>query len=178
MEAHQPLIRLPRARSGARAPFVPAWVRERLTTTPGRLTLISLLVVVGAVCFGVITTAAERSRAQAAQAAQTQTAPLLAQAVILYTALSDANATVTTTLLNGGIEPTSKRARYELDLRAASSALSRLTREASDSSVARGALGVISQQLPFYTGSSNPLGRTIGRDSRSEPPTCVRHRDC
>jgi len=38
------------------------WVRDRLATTPGRLVLISILVVVGAVVFGAIALGAEQSR--------------------------------------------------------------------------------------------------------------------
>lgn len=141
-------------RTGTRPqlPSVLGWVRARAATTPGRLVLISLLVVAGAITFGAIATAAERSRAQAAQAAQSQTEPLLASAVRLYTSLSDANATVTTTLLHGGLETPAERLRYELDLQAASRALATLTREAGSSPAARGALGVISQAFPVYSG--------------------------
>ena len=50
------------------------------------------------------------------RAARTGTDPLLVHAVNLYTSLSDANATVATGLLAGGLEPASKRARYLHDL--------------------------------------------------------------
>ena len=46
------------------------WIRERLTTTPGRLVLTSILVVVGAASFGIIATGAEQSRERAVRAAQ------------------------------------------------------------------------------------------------------------
>jgi hypothetical protein len=109
MEGVKPLVTLPHEGSRMRASWVLDWLRERLTTTPGRLVLASVLAVAGAVCFGVIATAAERSRAQAAQAVRVETEPLLVQAVTLYTALSDANATVTTTFLQGGLEPPARR---------------------------------------------------------------------
>ena len=168
MEGAQSVATLPRA--GSRRRSVPAfkWVRDRVATTPGRLTLIAALVVFGALCCGLVATFAERSRAHAANAAQSQTEPLLAQTVKLYTGLSDANATVSTALLAGGLEPPQKRARYELDLRAASSALTTLTREADTSPVARNALAVISQALPVYTGlvesarANNRQGFPIG----------------
>jgi len=86
-----------RRRRGAGAPL--AWVRDRLATTPGRLVLVSILVVVGAVVFGAIATGAEQSRERAAKAARSQTEPLLVHAKDLYTSLSDANATVATGLL-------------------------------------------------------------------------------
>jgi len=59
-----------RRRPGARVGAAPAWVRDRLATTPGRLVLVSILVVVGAVCFGAIATGAEQSRERAAKAAR------------------------------------------------------------------------------------------------------------
>ena len=93
-----------RRRLGARLGAVPAWVRDRLATTPGRLVLVSILVVVGAVLFGAIATGAEQSRERAAKSARSQTEPLLVQAKNLYTSLSDANATVATGLLSGGVE--------------------------------------------------------------------------
>ena len=135
-----------------RAGSVSAWLREGLATTPGRLVLASILAMVVGVGFGVIATAAERSRARAAQAVRLQTEPLLVQAVTLYTALSDANATATTTFLQGGLEPPSRRAQYLQDLRRASDSLATLTRGVGGSVDARTALGTITEQLPVYSG--------------------------
>jgi hypothetical protein len=124
--------------------------------------------VVGAVCFGVIATGAEQSREGAVRAARAGTEPLLVHAVNLYTALSAANATVTTGLLAGGLEPPSKRARYLRDLRVASESLTALTREAGTSSTASAALRAVADQLPVYTGlvetarANNRQGFPIG----------------
>ena len=54
-------------------------LRRRATTTPGKLALVSMLVVAGALCFGLVATLASRTRSDAAQAARTQTEPLLVQ---------------------------------------------------------------------------------------------------
>src|SRR5450755_1961116 len=116
---------------------VPAWVRGQLTSTPGRLRLASLLVVIGALILGGVAFSAERARSQAARAAASQTEPLLVEAVSLYAALSDADATATTTFLKGGLEPPARRARYVNDLRAASTALAELSRQVGDSATAR-----------------------------------------
>ena len=157
-----------RRRRGAGAGAAPAWVRDRLATTPGRLVLVSILVVVGAVCFGAIATGAEQSRERAAKSARSQTEPLLVQATNLYTALSDANATVATGLLSGGLETAAKRQRYLNDLRVASGALSTLTREAGSAPNAPAALGTIADELPTYSGlietarANNRLGFPIG----------------
>lgn len=127
-------------------------LRRRAITTPGKLALVSMLVVAGAVCFGVVATLAERSRSAAAHAARTQTEPLLVQAVTLYSSLSDANATATTTFLTGGLEPPQRRAHYLQDLRLATGALTTLTREVGGSRGAREAVRTITNELPVYSG--------------------------
>ncbi len=158
----------PARRGAARAGAVLAWARARLMTTPGRLVLTSVLVVIGAVCFGVIATGAEQSRERAMRAARTGTEPLLVHAVNLYTALSDANATVATGLLAGGLEPPAKRARYLHDLRVASESLTALTGEGATSASAPAALRTVADQLPIYSGlvetarANNRQGFPIG----------------
>ncbi len=155
-------------RPGIGAGRARAWVRSRLATTPGRLVLISIWVIVGAVVFGAVATGAEQSGERAARAAGTQTEPLLVQAARLYTALSDANATEGTALLSGGVESPTERIRYQSDLRAASDSLSALTREAGTSATVPGALNTIANQLPIYSGlvesarANNRQGFPIG----------------
>jgi hypothetical protein len=141
----------PASRRRSRAGVALGWVGERLRTTPGRLVLTSVLVVIGAVVFGIVATGAEQSRERAVRAARTATEPQLVQAVHLYTALSDANATVATGLLRGGLEPTSSRIRYANDINVATSALTALTRGAGTPG-AQADLGTIADQLPTYTG--------------------------
>ena len=119
-------------------------------------------------CFGAIATGAEQSRERAAKSARSQTEPLLVQATNLYTALSDANATVATGLLSGGLETAAKRQRYLNDLGIASGALSTLTREAGTAANAPAALGTIADELPTYSGlietarANNRFGFPIG----------------
>jgi hypothetical protein len=142
------------------------WVRRLLTTTPGRLTLTSIVLAIGAVGAGVVAAGAELSRRNAAQAVRTQTEQLLVDAVGLYAWLSDANATVTTNFLTGGLEPPTQRTLYENDLRAASDSLARLTREAGGSPAARAAVVQIADQLPVYSG----LVETARADNRQGFP--------
>lgn len=146
------VVPAPSRRRRARAGGALSWVRDRLATTPGRLVLVSILVVVGAVAFGAIALGAEQSRERAAKAARSQTEPLLVQATNLYTSLSDANARAATGLLSGGIETTANRNRYLADLRIATNALSSLTREAGTSASAPVSLSTIADQLPVYSG--------------------------
>ena len=142
------------ARPGAQTRTAALWqrLRRRAITTPGKLALVSMLVVAGALCFGVVATLAERSRADAARAARTQSEPLLVKAVTLYNSLSDANATATTTFLTGGLEPPQRRAHYLQDLRLATGSLTTLTRDISGSGEARSAVRTISDELPVYSG--------------------------
>lgn len=141
----------PTARRRTRAAGALGWIRERLRTTPGRLVLTSIVVVVGVAAFGILATGAEQSRERAVRSARTDTEPLLVHAVQLYTDLSDANATVATGLLGaGGLEPPVARARYFHDLRVATNALTALTRGANTAG-ARSAVGTIADQLPVYT---------------------------
>jgi len=158
----------PAPERSSRAGLAIGWLRERLTTTPGRLVLTSVLLVVGAVCFGLLATGAEQSRERAVRSARTGTEPLLVEAVNLYTSLSDANATVATGLLAGGLEPPAKRARYTHDLLVASRALTALTSESGTSARAPAALGTVANQLPVYSGlvetarANNRQGFPIG----------------
>jgi hypothetical protein len=167
-EGLQPVVVASRRRRRVSVDPLRAWVRARLTTTPGRLALVSIAVVVGAVCFGVVALVTEQSREQAANAARTQTEPLLAEAVSLYASLSDANATATTTFLTGGLEPAARRARYLHDVRAASNSLATLTRQLGASASARDAVATITDQLPIYTGlveaarANNGQGLPVG----------------
>jgi hypothetical protein len=69
----------------------------------------------------------------------------------LYTSLSDANATVATALLTGGLEPPAARARYLHDLQVAARSLTALTRGAGNVTEPA-ALRTIADQLPLYSG--------------------------
>jgi hypothetical protein len=143
-------------------------VRAWRATTPGKLLVVSVLTLAGAVVFGAVATSAERSRARAATAIRTQTEPLLVQAVTLYTKLSDANAAATATFATGGPESPAARAQYQADLRAATNALVTLTREIGHSRQASSDVRTISEQLPVYTGlveaarANNREGHPVG----------------
>jgi hypothetical protein len=152
IEGTAPAVAAP-ARSEASLPaVVREWVREQLTTTPGRLALLAVLVVVGAVALGAVAEIAEQARQSATSSARTATEPLLAETVTLYGSLSDANATATTTFLVGGLEPPARRARYLRDVRVASDSLAQLTGQVGVTGTARGAVATVARELPIYTG--------------------------
>jgi len=128
------------------------WIRERLATTPGRLTLISAAVVIGALVFGTIALTAERAREGAAKAVASQTEPLLLGATRLYSSLSQADATATTTFLAGGLEPPGRRTLYVGDIATATAQLATLGRQSGASASSQQAVATITAQLPVYTG--------------------------
>jgi hypothetical protein len=128
------------------------WLRARATTTPGRLSAVLAGLVLAIVVFGVVATAAERSRAHAASGVHGQIERQLVQAKALYSALSDANATATTIFLTGGLEPRGLRTHYLYDLQVAEAALATLSHEAGNAPGAQASLQTIIQRLPEYTG--------------------------
>lgn len=144
------------------------WLRRRLTSTPGRIALAAVLLVAATVVFGVVAAAVERSREDAARAVAGQTEPLLVQAVSLYAALSDADATATTTFLTRGLEPLTARRRYIADLHSASRSLAFLAAHAGDSGRGHAAVSLIAQELPIYSGlvesarANNRIGYPLG----------------
>jgi hypothetical protein len=152
MEGSQHLAALPRGGSRSRLADALDWLGARTTTTPGKLSIVLAGLIGAILVFGIAATAAERSRAHAASGVHGQIEPLLVQAVTLYSALSDANATATTTFLKGGLEPNARRTQYLRDLQAASAALTTLSREAGSVPGARASLETITEQLPNYSG--------------------------
>jgi hypothetical protein len=114
--------------------------------------MFALVIVVAAVVLGLVAWSSERSREQAAATLATQTEPLLVDATGVYASLSDAGATVTTTFINGGLEPPARRARYLGDLAGATSELSAVSRHVQGSARAARATATIVKALPVYSG--------------------------
>jgi hypothetical protein len=152
VEGLQPVATLPRTGARVRMPSVLGWGRDRATTTPGKLALISILVIAGAVAFGVIATVAVVTRGHAARAARSQTEPLLRDAVTLYTSLADANAQNTVTFHHGGLEPAGRRLQYVNDLNRASDSLATLARKVGAAAGAPAAVRTVTQGMPVYAG--------------------------
>jgi hypothetical protein len=151
-----------------------------LTTTPGRLRLAVVLLAVGTIAFGVVAASATSTRRQAAHAVATETEPLLVEAEGLYASLSDADATAATTFLISGLEPIGRRRRYVEDLQSASHQLATLTQQVGGSSQARGAVLVVTTQLPVYSGlvdtarADNRQGFPVGAAYLRQASTLMR----
>lgn len=131
-------------------------------STPGRLSLIIVLLVVASLTSGTLTTLGVIRQAQALEDLSTRSEPLAHAAQEVYRALQDADATAASAFLSGGLEPSRLRERYEADIAQAQAALSVATASSPDLTA------TLSAQLPVYTGlietarSNNRQGYSVG----------------
>ncbi len=176
---------------GQRTPAVAArrsrW-RSRLdtATTPARLRLLLVFLVLLSLAWGVLAALTANQHASAAANVVAVSEPLSLDAEQIYQSLSDADATAANAFLAGGLEPAAARQRYEADITQAAirieaaSALvgssaartqlpGHLSKQASAVGPAVGDdLATLSGQLPVYTDevgtarADNRLGLPLG----------------
>ncbi|MDG6107191.1 hypothetical protein Daura_32650 [Dactylosporangium aurantiacum] len=129
-----------------------AWRRliRRAATSPGRLTTLTVVVVVLGLAFGLAGVLTMRAGVGLVRDVTDRSGPLSLQAQDIYRSLSDADATAASAFLANGVEPPQLRKRYLDDIARASSALTVALRGAEGRSAA--ALGVLVRQIPAYTG--------------------------
>ncbi|WP_082372761.1 hypothetical protein [Nocardia sp. NRRL S-836] len=131
-------------------------------STPGRLSLIILLLVLASLTSGALTTYSVVRHSQALEDLSTQSEPLSHAAQEVYRALQDADATAASAFLSGGLEPARLRERYEKDIAQAQAALSVATASSPELTAN------LAAQLPVYTGlietarSNNRQGYPVG----------------
>jgi hypothetical protein len=125
-------------------------VRQRTATTPGKLTVVTVGLVVLGLVSGLVGLVAVQRRAALVRDVGQLSGPLSVHAQNLYRSLSDADATAASAFLTNGVEPPALRQRYLDDLAQASSALSIALRDADDRAADK--LAVLARQLPVYTG--------------------------
>ena len=118
-EAVAPVAALAGYRRRTRAASIRDWLGCG-NTTPGKLVLVSILVVAGATCFGVIENH-RRAIRRGGRGCRSHRAAAPAGGPSDHRAL-DANATAATTFLTGGLEPPRAGLLYLQDLTAASAA--------------------------------------------------------
>jgi hypothetical protein len=130
-------------------------VRQRgldLATTPGRLWLVLIGLVLLSLAWGALAAFTATRYASAASSVVTTREPLSLDAQRIYAKLSDANDAATTAFLTGGIEPAAVRQRYLSDIAAASSAIENATAQVgSDPGNAARDLATLAADLPAYT---------------------------
>jgi hypothetical protein len=146
-----------------------------LTTTPGRLRLASIGLVIGLVVTAISAATATSARQDAAEAASDHTAPALVSAESLYSELADADATAAVIYLEAGIEPPELRRRYLDDLDSANRRLAEVADAADISATAREAVQTTMVELTAYAASveaarsnsrqNHPVGATYLGDA-------------
>ncbi|MDT7782470.1 MAG: hypothetical protein QOF58_889 [Pseudonocardiales bacterium] len=115
-------------------------------STPGRLSLIILVLAIAALASGALTTWSVNRQERALEDLATRSEPLAHAAQEVYRALQDADATAASAFLSGGLEPPQLRDRYEADIAQAQAALSVATASSPDLTA------TLAAQLPVYTG--------------------------
>jgi hypothetical protein len=97
--------------------------REFLTATPGRLSVLAVVLIAAPLAAGVATAAAVANRQQRIEDLRAHSEPLADTAQVLYSSLSIADATATSAFLSGGVEPPDLRQRYDDAIHRATTAL-------------------------------------------------------
>lgn len=150
--------------------------------TPGRLTLLALLLVASTLLVGAVTAASVQRRSDALTALADRSEPLAYAAQEVYRSMADADATAASAFLSGGVESAALRQRYERDVAKAAAALSTATSEITRSPELGEALSTLSGQLPVYTGlvetarAHNRQGNPVGAAYLREASTLMRDR--
>ncbi len=121
-------------------------------TTPGKLRLTRIVLVVGIVLAGVVGVVTANNRVENTRDIAERLEPLNANVTTLYQSLADADATVAAGFLSGGVEPNEMRARYDRDILTATASLAQAGTQAGEEPVTAQRIGDITGQLPVYTG--------------------------
>ncbi|MGA9871626.1 MAG: hypothetical protein WBQ44_10855 [Rhodococcus sp. (in: high G+C Gram-positive bacteria)] len=144
-------------------------LRRLAASTPVRMIVLGLVLVVVSLVTGSVTSSAVAERARTLDALLIRTEPLANSAQNLYGALSVADAAASTAFLAGGLEPREVRDRYAQAIGDAGSEIVRASGglgEADEEAAA--ALTEIGAGLPVYTGlvetarSNNRSGNPVG----------------
>jgi len=155
-------------------------LRQWLRTTPGRLRVLSGVLVIGIAAFGVVAVAATTARIDTVRNLSLDHERSLATASEAYVALSDGDAVAAEAFLSGGAEPAESRAQYERDLTTASERLTSLAAGLAASPSETQALRTIDDQLPRYAGlvelarANNRQGLPVGAAYLREASTLMR----
>jgi len=121
-------------------------------TTPGRLSVIAVGLVLLALIIGLVGTLSAQDRKNTINDLIDHREPLASAAQQVYRSLSDADATVASGFLSIGTEPLATRQHYEADIAQAGAALAYAASDSAGVENAATQVGILNQQLPVYTG--------------------------
>ncbi|GAA3884805.1 hypothetical protein GCM10022243_57030 [Saccharothrix violaceirubra] len=151
-------------------------------STPGRLTLVALLLIAVSLTAGALSVRSVERRSADLETLAERSEPLAYAAQEVYRAMADADATAASAFLSGGVESPALRARYQDDIAKAAVALSFATTETVRSPDLSAALTTLAGQLPVYTGlvetarTHNRQGNPVGAAYLREASALMRDR--
>jgi hypothetical protein len=127
-------------------------VRKSAASTPGRLFVLGVGLVVLALLTGVVGALAMQQKLRTTDNLVTHREPVAAASQQIYRSLSDADATAASAFLAGGTPPAALRDRYELDIATAGANLAEASADVGGVPAAERQVNELAQQLPVYTG--------------------------
>jgi hypothetical protein len=145
-----------------------AGLRRTANTTPGRLTIAMIGLVLLSLLTGVIGLVSVAGRSSTIDDLLSHREPVSAAAQQIYRSLSDADATAADAFLTSAVMPADLRARYRNDIAQAGSALAVAATDSAGVGAATAPLSQLSTGIPTYTGlverasTNNALGYPIG----------------
>jgi hypothetical protein len=143
-------------------------VRRTAGTTPGRLGLAMVGLVVLALLTGVLGLVTIQGRANTLDDLTTNREPFSAAAEQMYRSLSDADATMASAFLSSAVVPADLRQRYQTDIQQAGAALAVAATDIAGVSEAGKPLSQLATGIPVYTGlverasAENAQGYPVG----------------
>jgi hypothetical protein len=127
-------------------------VRKSAASTPGRLFVLGVGLVVLALLTGVVGAVAMQQKLRTTDNLVTHREPVAAASQQIYRSLSDADATAASAFLAGGTPPAALRDRYDLDIATAGANLAEASADVGGVPEAERQVNELAQQLPVYTG--------------------------
>ncbi len=148
-----------------------AGLRGFAATTPGRLSIAMVGLILLSVLTGIVGIVSGQSRANTLTDLAQHREPVTTAAQQIYRSLSDADATAASAFLSGAVEPQPLRLQYETDIAQAGAALSVAATDGADATNVTDVLTPLTQlstELPVYTGiveqaaANNRQGYPVG----------------
>lgn len=158
----------PGAASSVVPPDLPAGLRGAASTTPGRLSIALVGLVVLSVLGGISGLVSIAGRASTLDDLLNHREPVSAAAQQIYRSLSDADATTADSFLTAAVMPADLRARYQTDIAQAGTALAVAAANSAGVADATAPLSELATNIPVYSGlvasasANNALGYPIG----------------
>ncbi|MDT8910003.1 hypothetical protein [Amycolatopsis sp. PS_44_ISF1] len=155
-------------------------VRESAATTPGRLSVIAVGLVLLSLVAGLVATLSAQNKDDTISGLIDHREPLAVASQQVFRSLSDADATAASAFLSVGTEPPALRKKYEQDIAEAGSALSKAASDTADVGDAAKQVDTLNQKIPVYTGIvetarvNNRLGYPAGASYLREASQLMR----